>query len=166
MMLDVLLKIKDEQDHTLAFRRSCRYSQPSSFYLSCLLDYSGHLKTVPGTTSSKGTCVLLLAFAPDFKRPRASTHQPLWQTLEENGAIILIVGLMSGREGICGSCAMNMDGTNGLACLTKVDRDPSKPGKVAPLPHMFVVKDLVVDMSNFYAQYKSIKPYLQKKSQS
>ena len=66
------------------------------------------------------------------------------------------------REGICGSCAMNINGTNGLACLTKVDRDVSKPTRVAPLPHMYVVKDLVVDMSNFYAQYKSIKPYLQK----
>ncbi|GBF93479.1 hypothetical protein Rsub_06612 [Raphidocelis subcapitata] len=93
MMLDVLFKIKDEQDQTLSFRRSC-------------------------------------------------------------------------REGICGSCAMNIDGTNNLACLSKVDRDPSKPSKVAPLPHMFVVKDLVVDMSNFYAQYKSIKPYLQKKQPS
>lgn len=68
------------------------------------------------------------------------------------------------REGICGSCSMNIDGTNGLACLTKVDRDPSKISKIAPLPHMFVIKDLVVDMSNFYAQYKSIKPYLQKKA--
>jgi hypothetical protein len=48
----------------------------------------------------------------------------------------------------------------------KVDRDPSKPSKIAPLPHMFVVKDLVVDMSNFYAQYKSIKPYLQKRQPS
>ena len=67
------------------------------------------------------------------------------------------------REGICGSCSMNIDGTNGLACLTKVDRDPSRISKIAPLPHMFVVKDLVVDMSNFYAQYKSLKPYLQKK---
>ena len=70
------------------------------------------------------------------------------------------------REGICGSCSMNIDGTNGLACLTKVDRDPSKVTKIAPLPHMFVVKDLVVDMSNFYAQYKSIKPYLQKKDEN
>lgn len=68
------------------------------------------------------------------------------------------------REGICGSCAMNIDGTNGLACLTKVDRDPTKAHKVSPLPHMFVVRDLVVDMSNFYAQYKSIKPYLQNES--
>jgi succinate dehydrogenase/fumarate reductase iron-sulfur protein len=64
------------------------------------------------------------------------------------------------REGICGSCAMNIDGSNGLACLTKVDRDPKTTSKIAPLPHMFVIRDLVVDMSNFYAQYKSIKPYL------
>lgn len=70
MMLDVLFKIKDEQDQTLSFRRSC-------------------------------------------------------------------------REGICGSCSMNIDGQNGLACLTKVERDASKASKVAPLPHMFVVKDLV-----------------------
>lgn len=68
------------------------------------------------------------------------------------------------REGICGSCAMNVDGKNALACLCKVERDDPKPTKVAPLPHMFVVKDLVVDMSNFYAQYKSIKPYLQRKN--
>ena len=67
------------------------------------------------------------------------------------------------REGICGSCAMNIDGQNNLACLCKVDRDPNAPSKVAPLPHMFVVKDLVVDMSNFYSQYKSIKPFLQRK---
>merc|ERR1719198_2293206 len=89
MMLDVLLKIKDEQDHSLSFRRSC-------------------------------------------------------------------------REGICGSCAMNIDGVNTLACLSKVDKTTaSETTKVAPLPHMFVVRDLVVDMSNFYAQYKSIKPWLQ-----
>jgi succinate dehydrogenase (ubiquinone) iron-sulfur subunit len=88
MMLDVLFSIKNEQDASLSFRRSC-------------------------------------------------------------------------REGICGSCAMNVDGRNTLACLAKVDRDTAKPSRVSPLPHMFVVKDLVVDMSNFYAQYKSIQPWLQ-----
>jgi len=93
MMLDVLLKIKDEQDHTLSFRRSC-------------------------------------------------------------------------REGICGSCAMNINGVNTLACLSKVDKESaSETTKVAPLPHMFVVRDLVVDMSNFYAQYKSIKPWLQREDE-
>ena len=45
----------------------------------------------------------------------------------------------------------------------QVERDAGKVTKVAPLPHMFVVKDLVVDMSNFYAQYKSINPFLQKR---
>lgn len=93
MMLDVLFKIKDEQDQSLSFRRSC-------------------------------------------------------------------------REGICGSCSMNIDGQNTLACLCKVDRDASRSTRVAPLPHMYVVRDLVVDMSNFYSQYKSIKPYLQKKEPS
>jgi succinate dehydrogenase/fumarate reductase-like Fe-S protein len=55
---------------------------------------------------------------------------------------------------------MNIDGTNGLACLKKVQHDANSV-RVSPLPHMFVIRDLVVDMSNFYAQYKSIKPYLQ-----
>lgn len=71
------------------------------------------------------------------------------------------------KKGICGSCACNIDGTNHLACLSKVDRDkPDSPTRVAPLPHMFVVKDLVVDMSNFYSQYKSIKPFLQRKGKA
>ena len=90
MMLDVLFKIKDEQDNSLSFRRSC-------------------------------------------------------------------------REGICGSCAMNINGTNTLACLSKVDKTNSGSQKIAPLPHMFVVRDLVVDMANFYAQYKSVEPYLKLK---
>ncbi|KAL6507283.1 Succinate dehydrogenase [ubiquinone] iron-sulfur subunit 2, mitochondrial [Orobanche gracilis] len=66
------------------------------------------------------------------------------------------------REGICGSCAMNIDGRNGLACLMKI---PSGgPSMVTPLPHMFVIKDLVVDMTNFYNQYKSIEPWLKRKN--
>merc|ERR1711998_92926 len=64
------------------------------------------------------------------------------------------------REGICGSCAMNVNGRNTLACLDKIE-DDGKPIKIYPLPHMFVVKDLVPDMSNFYAQYKSVEPWLQ-----
>ncbi|XP_005108883.2 succinate dehydrogenase [ubiquinone] iron-sulfur subunit, mitochondrial [Aplysia californica] len=67
------------------------------------------------------------------------------------------------REGICGSCAMNIDGTNTLACLYKINDNANKPVKIYPLPHMYVVKDLVPDMSNFYAQYRSIEPYLKKK---
>ncbi|KAJ0230107.1 Succinate dehydrogenase [Hirschfeldia incana] len=67
------------------------------------------------------------------------------------------------REGICGSCAMNIDGCNGLACLTKIESG-AKETTITPLPHMFVIKDLVVDMTNFYNQYKSIEPWLKRKS--
>ena len=86
MVLDALIKIKNEQDATLTFRRSC-------------------------------------------------------------------------REGICGSCAMNIDGTNTLACL-KAIKDVKGPVKIYPLPHMPVVKDLVPDMTKFYAQHRSIEPWL------
>ena len=66
------------------------------------------------------------------------------------------------REGICGSCAMNIDGVNTLACLSAIPKDKSTEDVVVnPLPHMYVVKDLVPDMTNFYQQYKSIKPWLQ-----
>merc|ERR1712054_723650 len=64
------------------------------------------------------------------------------------------------REGICGSCSMNINGVNTLACLCKVDKSATA-STIAPLPHMHVVRDLVVDMSNFYAQYKSIRPFLE-----
>lgn len=90
MMLDAVIKIKDENDSTLAFRRSC-------------------------------------------------------------------------REGICGSCAMNINGKNGLACLTEIPKD-GKPIEVQPLPNMYVVKDLVPDMTNFYNQYRSIEPWLKRKT--
>jgi succinate dehydrogenase / fumarate reductase, iron-sulfur subunit len=86
MVLDALVKIKNEQDPTLTFRRSC-------------------------------------------------------------------------REGICGSCAMNIDGTNTLACLKACD-DVKGDVKIYPLPHLPVVKDLVPDLSRFYAQHRSIEPWL------
>ncbi len=63
------------------------------------------------------------------------------------------------REGICGSCAMNIDGTNTLACLKGLD-EINGPVKVYPLPHMPVVKDLVPDMTRFYTQHRSIEPWL------
>ncbi|MDG7055915.1 MAG: succinate dehydrogenase iron-sulfur subunit [Wolbachia endosymbiont of Meromenopon meropis] len=87
MVLDVLIKIKDEIDSTLTFRRSC-------------------------------------------------------------------------REGVCGSCAMNIDGTNTLAC-TKLVSDIKDNIKIYPLPHMYVIKDLVSDLSQFYEQYRSVNPWLQ-----
>merc|ERR1711922_5910 len=65
------------------------------------------------------------------------------------------------REGICGSCAMNIGGVNTLACLTKIETI-NKVTKIYPLPHMYVVKDLVPDMNNFYQQYRSIQPWLQR----
>ena len=88
MVLDALIKIKNEQDPTLTFRRSC-------------------------------------------------------------------------REGICGSCAMNINGENTLACLSYIDDDTKVATKIYPLPHMYVIKDLVPDMGNFYEQYRSIEPWLQ-----
>lgn len=86
MVLDALLKIKDQADASLAFRRSC-------------------------------------------------------------------------REGICGSCAMNIDGTNTLAC-TKVIADIKGDVTIYPLPHQPVIKDLVSDLTHFYAQYALIEPWM------
>ena len=63
------------------------------------------------------------------------------------------------REGICGSCSMNMDGRNGLACTTAI-ADIEGEVKITPLPAMAVVKDLVPDLTHAYAQYASIQPWL------
>ena len=67
------------------------------------------------------------------------------------------------REGICGSCSMNMGGKNGLACTTPIAALKGDV-RITPLPHMEVVKDLVPDLSLAYAQYASIKPWLQSDS--
>ena len=64
------------------------------------------------------------------------------------------------REGVCGSCAMQVNGRNTLAC-TQAISDLKDPIKIYPLPHMSVMKDLIVDLRHFYAQYSSIKPWLQ-----
>ncbi len=64
------------------------------------------------------------------------------------------------REGICGSCAMNIDGGNTLACTRAID-DSKGDIRIYPLPHMPVVKDLVPDLTNFFAQYAAVKPWLQ-----
>jgi len=63
------------------------------------------------------------------------------------------------REGICGSDAMNINGRNGLACITRV-RDLREPVVLRPLPGFPIIRDLVVDMTNFLKQYHSISPYL------
>ena len=67
------------------------------------------------------------------------------------------------REGICGSCSMNIDGTNTLACLKSIE-DIEGEINIYPLPHMEVVKDLVPDLSKAYEQLTSIKPWLQSNS--
>jgi succinate dehydrogenase / fumarate reductase iron-sulfur subunit len=68
------------------------------------------------------------------------------------------------REGICGSCAMNINGGNTLACTKALHDLPEGDVKIYPLPHMPVVKDLVPDLTHFYAQYASIKPWLRTQS--
>jgi succinate dehydrogenase / fumarate reductase, iron-sulfur subunit len=65
------------------------------------------------------------------------------------------------REGVCGSCAMNISGRNTLACTKGMDEVPAGPITIAPLPHQPVLKDLVPDLTNFNAQYAAIQPYLQ-----
>jgi succinate dehydrogenase / fumarate reductase, iron-sulfur subunit len=63
------------------------------------------------------------------------------------------------REGVCGSDAMNINGKNGLACITKLT-ELKEPVELRPLPGLPVIRDLIVDMTQFFKQYHSIKPYL------
>src|SRR3546814_19087550 len=67
------------------------------------------------------------------------------------------------REGTCGSCAMNMDGTNWLAC-TRFIEETDAPARIYPLANMRIVKDLVPDLSHVFAQYEMIEPWLQAKT--
>ncbi|MEN8133143.1 MAG: succinate dehydrogenase iron-sulfur subunit [Pseudomonadota bacterium] len=105
----------------------------------------------------------------DGENPRTDTYSI---DLESCGPMVLDALIMikneidsslsfrrSCREGICGSCSMNIDGRNTLACLKRID-EVKGDVKVYPLPHMPVVKDLVPDLTNFYAQYGSIKPWI------
>ena len=68
------------------------------------------------------------------------------------------------REGICGSCSMNLNGKNGLACTTAIEECKGKEVVITPLPSMEVIKDLVPDFTHFYAQYASIEPWLKTKT--
>src|ERR1700751_4363072 len=65
------------------------------------------------------------------------------------------------REGVCGSCSMNIDGVNTLACLTAIDNLKEGTSRITPLPHLPVLRDLVPDLSGLYAQYELIEPWLQ-----
>jgi succinate dehydrogenase / fumarate reductase iron-sulfur subunit len=105
----------------------------------------------------------------DGQNPRLDTYQI---DLDQCGPMVLdalikiknevdttLTFRRSCREGICGSCAMNIDGTNTLACLKAID-DVKGEVKIYPLPHMEVVKDLVPDLNRIYAQYRMIEPWL------
>jgi len=68
------------------------------------------------------------------------------------------------REGVCGSCAMNIDGVNRLACTTAIE-DIKGAVNIYPLPHQKVIKDLVPDLKNFFDQHRSVEPWLHTKSE-
>jgi succinate dehydrogenase / fumarate reductase, iron-sulfur subunit len=106
----------------------------------------------------------------DGKNPRTDTYEV---DLDTCGPMVLdalikikneidptLTFRRSCREGICGSCAMNIDGGNTLACLKPIE-EVKGAVRIHPLPHMPVVKDLVPDLSQVYAQYRSIKPWIQ-----
>lgn len=111
-------------------------------------------------------------WSPDSnKNPRVDTFEI---PRDECGSMVLDVLLKikndldssltfrrSCREGVCGSCAMNVNGKNTLACTKSLADYEDETLKIYPLPHMNVVKDLVVDMTHFYEQYASIKPWLE-----
>ena len=105
----------------------------------------------------------------DGQNPRIDTY---YVDREDCGPMILdglfyiknhidptLVFRRSCREGICGSCSMNINGLNGLACTKGMD-EVSGAVTLYPLPHMAVVRDLVPDMTNFYAQLREIEPWL------
>jgi len=69
------------------------------------------------------------------------------------------------REGICGSCSMNCSGNHTLACISRYSRNLDVEEKIYPLGNMYICKDLVVDMTNFYHQYRMIDPYIKKKGE-
>src|SRR6185312_1034128 len=106
-------------------------------------------------------------YDPDSgENPRMDTYEI---DLAECGPMVLdaLIKIKTGltfrrscREGVCGSCSMNIGGANTLACLKAID---DVPGEIAiyPLPHLPVVKDLVGDLTHIYAQYQSIQPWLQ-----
>lgn len=112
-----------------------------------------------------------------YRYDPTSDAQPGWDTykidLDECGPMVLdalfkikneidptLAFRRSCREGVCGSCAMNISGRNTLACTKGIDEIGGGTITISPLPHMPVVRDLVPDLSKFYAQYASIEPWL------
>ncbi|MBO6634716.1 succinate dehydrogenase iron-sulfur subunit [Parvibaculum sp.] len=129
-------------------------------------------KAAPGTKNVKRFRVY--RWSPDdTANPRIDTYEV---DLDKCGPMVLdalikiknetdqtLTFRRSCREGICGSCAMNIDGQNTLACTKGID-EVKGDVKIYPLPHMPVIKDLVPDLTNFYAQHAFIEPWLQTKS--
>jgi succinate dehydrogenase / fumarate reductase, iron-sulfur subunit len=128
-------------------------------------------KTYPSPAAAKRVKVFkVYRWNPeDGQNPRLDTFQV---DLDQCGPMVLdalikikneidttLTFRRSCREGICGSCAMNIDGTNTLACLKAID-EIKGDAKIYPLPHMEVVKDLVPDLNRIYAQYRMIEPWL------
>ncbi len=127
-----------------------------------------HWKADSGVTHIKK--FIIYRFDPESgNNPRTDTYEV---DMEHCGSMVLDALLKikneidstltlrrSCREGICGSCAMNIDGRNTLAC-TKPIADIEGDITIYPLPHQPVIKDLVSDLSNFYAQYASIEPWM------
>ncbi len=132
----------------------------------------GKGKTWPKPASPKGRLVEFRIYRFD---PDAPDNPRLDVYFVDRGAIAPMVldGLIwikntvdptltfrrSCREGVCGSCAMNVDGSNTLACTKAID-DIRGPVKIYPLPHLPVIKDLVPDLTTFYAQHRSVEPWL------
>ena len=129
-------------------------------------------KTFAAPASAKNIKVFkVYRYEPDSgENPRVDTYEV---DLDDCGPMVLdalikikneidptLTFRRSCREGICGSCSMNIDGMNTLACI-KAIADIKGAVKVYPLPHMGVVKDLVPDLTNFYAQYASVRPWMQ-----
>ncbi len=132
-------------------------------------------KTWPSTAQAKRPkTVKVYRWSPDDgENPRIDTYEV---DLDACGPMVLdalikikneidptLTFRRSCREGVCGSCAMNVDGANTLACTKAID-DIKGPIAIYPLPAMSVIKDLVPDMTHFYAQYASIEPWLQTKT--
>jgi len=110
----------------------------------------------------------------DGKNPQIDTY---YVDLDESGPMLLdaliwiksyidptLTFRRSCREGVCGSCAMNIDGVNTLACTRTMAEVKTEAVRIYPLPHLQVVKDLIPDLTNFYAQYASIEPWLKTKT--
>ena len=169
---DEALKLKKEQ-FNLRFQRASGQLENTARVRQVRRDIA-RLTTIASQDAKKPKTFRIYRWNPDEKgNPQLDSYQV---DLADCGPMVLdalikiknetdasLTFRRSCREGVCGSCAMNIDGSNTLAC-TKAIEDVKGTINIYPLPNMKVVKDLVPDMTHFYAQYASIKPYLQTKT--